>query len=117
VDSRPFSASADTRRNSLDAEFTLAQIDLYEDLHELWRTEEVDELKVDYAKRYREILGFEPGLRDALVPELEALVEDGSQPVEEVIAGIRRRTHANGWGCTGGAADGNALSDGWASWL
>jgi hypothetical protein len=87
----PFS-EADRYRHQIDAELTLARMDLFEDLAQLHAEEACDVERARFAAMYRELLGFHPNQRDGVRRTLEHVQTEGSRPVPDIIADVARQS-------------------------
>jgi hypothetical protein len=103
--SRP--PSAEQYREVLTARRTLATMKLHRGLAERWEAEASPSLRAEYAKRYRELIGVEPNLRDEFHAALERIEAGGGMPVADVIDLLRMRHQANGF-ASGGGGDGTS---------
>lgn len=86
---RPLSCQA--LRAQDDAEVKLAEIDLHEELAELYEAEACPQLRRQFAELYRRLIGVYPEQRRELQEAMGQILAGGGASVDNVLALLRRR--------------------------
>jgi hypothetical protein len=73
------------------AERVLAQMELFEDVAELWETEGVPGLKQRFATQYRKLMGVGPEHRGEFRAELERIKDGGGGSIQDAIDRLKPR--------------------------
>jgi hypothetical protein len=82
------SLSADQLREQLKADVCMADLDLFEDLADLHDTEGSAKLRVEFANRYRKILGVNPPQRHKFKEGLQGILDGNGKFIADVISEI-----------------------------
>ena len=92
--SRP--PSAESYRESLNAQRKLALLKLHEGLAALCERERSPSLQAEYAASYRKVIGVSPEQRHEFRDAMERVRGGGGMSVQDVVDLMRRRYQANG---------------------